>query len=444
MLLTENIRNYLHQHHLLSADGIILIALSGGADSVALLLLLNELGYNTRALHCNFHLRGQESDRDEAFVRHLCAKYAIQLEVAHFDTRRVAKERSISIEMAARDLRYEWFKEKRREYGAQAIAVAHHADDQAETLLLNLVRGTGLKGLAGMWPKNDYIVRPMLCCSRAEILNYLSIKQQDYVTDSTNLEREARRNQLRLDILPMLATINPNVNQAIANTATFVQQSIDYYRKGIQTALDELGATPTKFDIKRFVAAGSPPILLHEWLLDKGFNTAQEKEIIASIQGQPGAIYISPTHKLLRDRDMLICAENKPFTLSTSIINTQGTTQVADGITIEASLHTSTEELPRLPQYAWLDYDKLKFPLHIRLARPQDVFTPFGMHGRKYVSDFLTDNKATLFEKQQQLVVVSDTDIVWVVGRRTDDKYRINDSTKTILLLKVNNNNILR
>ena len=205
----------------------LFIALSGGADSTALLLIMKELGYNLRALHCNFHLRGEESDRDEAFVEELCKKQQVPLAVRHFKTVEEAKRRGISIEMAARDLRYEWFRTLsnsplkgenidslplREGWGGSFVAVAHHREDQAETLLLNLLRGTGLLGLAGMQPKNGCIIRPLLCLSREEILEYLKSRGQSYVTDSTNSERIAQRNKVRLDVIPVLRNINPAVS----------------------------------------------------------------------------------------------------------------------------------------------------------------------------------------------------------------------------------------
>ena len=221
----ERVAQYINQKRLFMPTDKVIIALSGGADSVALLCLLQTLGYNCEAAHCNFHLRGKESDRDEAFVCQLCAKRQVPLHIVHFNTVRTAEERHISIEMAARELRYEWFEEIRRKSGANVIAVAHHRDDSVETLLLNLIRGTGINGLRGIRPKNGHIVRPLLCLDRKEIINYLNRTGQDYVTDSTNLQDEYTRNKIRLNLLPMMQEINPSVKESILNTAEHLASS---------------------------------------------------------------------------------------------------------------------------------------------------------------------------------------------------------------------------
>ena len=225
----------------LSTDRLYLIALSGGADSIALALMMKEQRLNVLALHCNFHLRGEESDRDEQFVRDFCHKHAIPLEVCHFDTLASAREHKTSIEMEARDLRYRWFAQRAQALDAEAICVAHHKDDQAETLVLNLIRGTGLKGLAAMHPDRIVnglrIIRPLLDITKKEILQYLARMGQDYVTDSSNLERDALRNRIRLDLMPMLRQLNPNITDCLARTAHNVRLELDsdseeshYYR----------------------------------------------------------------------------------------------------------------------------------------------------------------------------------------------------------------------
>ena len=225
----------------LSTDRLYLIALSGGADSIALALMMKEQRLNVLALHCNFHLRGEESDRDEQFVRDFCHKHAIPLEVCHFDTLASASQHKTSIEMEARDLRYRWFAQRAQALDAEAICVAHHKDDQAETLVLNLIRGTGLKGLAAMHPDRIVnglrIIRPLLDITKKEILQYLARMGQDYVTDSSNLERDALRNRIRLDLMPMLRQLNPNITDCLARTAHNVRLELDsdseeshYYR----------------------------------------------------------------------------------------------------------------------------------------------------------------------------------------------------------------------
>ena len=232
----QKVVQYIERHKLFSLDDKILVALSGGADSVALLRLLLSLGYTCEAAHCNFHLRGAESDRDEHFVRQLCLEHRVTLHTVHFNTEQEAKERHISIEMAARELRYAWFEKTREACSAAVIAVAHHQDDSVETLLLNLIRGTGINGLRGIRPRNGHIVRPLLCLDRKEIVGYLESIGQAYVTDSTNLQDEYTRNKIRLNLLPMMQEINPSVKESILKTAEHLDDAASIYNIGIEEA----------------------------------------------------------------------------------------------------------------------------------------------------------------------------------------------------------------
>ena len=217
--MIRRVERYIDKHGLLSKDDLHLVAVSGGADSVALLIVLQSMGYRVEAVHCNFQLRGEESLRDELFVKNLCYIKNIPLHIIHFDTKIYAELHQVSIEMAARELRYRYFKQLRQDVGAADVCVAHHRDDTVETVLLNLVRGTGLRGLTGIHPRNGYILRPLLCVSRQEIEAYLKAKGQEYVTDSTNLEADVQRNVIRLKVLPLLKELNPAVAENIQRTA---------------------------------------------------------------------------------------------------------------------------------------------------------------------------------------------------------------------------------
>ena len=387
----------------------MLVALSGGADSVALLRALHQQDTHIEALHCNFHLRGEESNRDEMFVTKLCQKLCIPLHIKHFDTLAYKQKQGISLEMAARELRYRWFEEMRHTLNADFVAVAHHRDDQAETLMLNLIRGTGLRGLAGMLPQNNFIIRPLLEVSKDEILNYLEGIEQDYVTDSTNLERDAQRNILRLDVIPLLKTINPNAVKHLAETAKHVAEALPYYEKGVSQS-HELSATT-----------------LHEALRDCGFNSAQEADILRQADGQSGAIYQSATHRLLRNRGQLILEaksqENNVPTLHQTIINVD-----------DAIAFLRLQQLT--PDRAYLDADKVTTPLSLRHPQEGDRFQPFGMtHGTKLVSDFLTDLHLNRFQKEQQWLACSDNNIVWICNQRSDHRYRVTEATRRILIL---------
>lgn len=420
--MKEKIAKYIQQNQIFKKQGLILVGVSGGADSVALMLLLQELNYNIQALHCNFHLRGEESDRDEKFVLELCKQKNIPLLIKHFDTKEYAAQHNISIEMAARDLRYNWFYEVLAEAKAQCIAVAHHKNDQAETMLLNLVRGTGIRGLAGMYPLRNNIARPLLCITRQDILSYLSQIKQDYVTDSTNLERETTRNKIRLDILPLLAEINPNIVNTLSDTSSVIMQSIPFYQKEIERELEQVIINESELSIPRLSKRENVAVLIYEWLKDKGFTSTQQKEIAESLESTSGKIWESRTHRLLKDRDKLIIQEKNKQQEDLQIIQEQ------------VSEISETD-----PHLAYFDKDKLTAPITYRTTKEGDWFIPFGMKGKKLISDYLTDIKATRFEKENQLLALCGEDIIWVVGRRSDNRYRVDKNTKQIIRLRITN-----
>ena len=276
----SKVERYIEKYKLLKSSELYLVALSGGADSVALLLLLKNAHFNVHAAHCNFHLRGEESDRDEAFCVEFCQRLGVELHRAHFDTREYAELHKVSIEMAARELRYKWFEQLREDIGAAGICVAHHRDDSVETVLLNLVRGTGLRGLTGIQPRNGHILRPLLCVSRAEIEAFLAEKGQKYVTDSTNLKADVQRNIVRLEVLPLLRKLNPAVAENIQRTAENLSEAQQVLNVAIARINDS--NILNLRDIERY---GSSEYLTFEWLKKYGFNGDQVRQILDADTG---------------------------------------------------------------------------------------------------------------------------------------------------------------
>lgn len=421
----QKIIEYIRRNQLFSPEDKLLVALSGGADSVALLRLLLSFGYTCEAAHCNFHLRGEESDRDEAFVRRLCKEQQVPLHIVHFETKCVAEERHISIEMAARDLRYEWFEKVRIECGAAVTAVAHHQDDSVETLLLNLIRGTGINGLRGIQPKNGYIVRPLLCFGREEIIGYLNNIRQDYVTDSTNLQDEYTRNKIRLNLIPMMQEINPSVKESILNTAEHLSDAAILYNRCIEEGKLRV-QTEKGICINALMQEPAPETLLFEILHPLGFNATQVNDLYHALNGQPGKVFISDGWRVLKDREYLLVEplqEAIPPVLET-----------------KEYIYTPDFIIPRDKETACLDADKLLHPLSLRLWQQGDSFVPFGMKGRKKVSDYLTNRKLPLSQKEQQWVLCCGNDIVWLVKERTDNRFRVDENTKRVLIIKVDKN----
>ena len=430
--MNNKVADFIAKHQLLSHDGLHVVALSGGADSVALLRILRDLGYRIEAAHCNFRLRGEESDRDELFVKNLCEKHGIQLHLIHFDTVEYANLHQVSIEMAARELRYGYFRQLRDDIGAETVCVAHHRDDAVETLLMNLLRGSGIHGLTGIRSRNDYIVRPLLGVSRQEIEHYLNSIGQDYVTDSTNLQPDVLRNKVRLQLLPLLEQLNPGAAANIARSAYYLSEAEKVYNAEI--ARSPLRATVPFSTLKAFP---SPLCILHEWLSPLGFNRTQIEQILTSLDSGSGREFSSATHTLVIDRSEIVvepvCAPIKPL-----VIPEPGTYRIDETGKIRIEQVGVEEGISHDPAVATLDAATIRFPLTLRTVEAGDNFQPFGMEGHKLVSDYLTDYKQNLLAKRRQRVLVDATGaILWLVGLRTDHRYRVTPSTRMILRVSV-------
>ena len=425
-MFKRDVEKFIDQKSLFERCDKVLVALSGGADSVALLRVLDALGYQCECAHCNFHLRGEESNRDEAFVQQLCQKFDIPLHVTHFDTTDYAHTKRISIEMAARELRYQWFETLRQSIGASVIAVAHHRDDSVETFLLNLIRGTGINGLKGIAPKNGYVVRPLLQESRENILDYLQHLNQDYVTDSTNLQDEYMRNKIRLNLLPLMKELNPAVSESIAATTERLADAALIYNKEREMAIQKVMKGEKVISISALLDETAPSSLLFELLHPYGFNSSQIKDIYQSLFGQSGRRFHSSQWEVLRDRDSLILHS----------FSGEETDHVPPTLTYETIDITPDFIIPRDKHIACLDADKVTLPLTVRKWQAGDKFTPLGMKGKKNVSDYLTDRKFTLFQKEHQYVACQGDKIVWLIGERIDNAYRIDTDSKRALIVR--------
>ena len=428
--MLSKVKDYIKKHKLLSLNDLYIVALSGGADSVALLLLLDEMGYKVHALHCNFHLRGEESDRDERFCEDLCLKKNIPFHRIHFDTLMYAETHKMSVEMAARELRYRYFEQLRKDIGAEAICVAHHQDDTVETVLLNLVRGTGLRGLTGIQPRNGAILRPLLCVTRTEIEAYLATKQQDYVTDSTNLETDFVRNKIRLQVVPLLRQLNPAVSENIVRTAEHLTEA----QKVLDAVVDTYKGS-NQLDLCALQQVGSAEYIVFEWLKQYGFNGSQVQQVISA---ETGSIFSSPTgYEVLKDRDRLL-VEPTIMAFTPIRIPEEGTYVLPDDRRL--NVRRSNPFVSKDSHEATLDARQVRFPLTVRRVEEGDWMIPYGMTGRKLLSDLMTDLKMSLFDRRRQLVVVdAQGAVVWAIGLRTDHRCRVTDATQEVIAIKINN-----
>lgn len=423
-MISNKVQQYIIDNNLLKRGDRVAVAVSGGADSVALLFILHELGFECEVLHCNFHLRDDESDRDETFVNHLCKRLDIRCHIKHFDTVVYAAQQRISIEMAARELRYAWFGMMLDELKLDNVAVAHHRDDSVETMILNLIRGTGIRGLVGIEPKRGRIVRPLLGVSRNEILDYLRSIDQEYMTDRTNLTDVYLRNKIRLNVLPMLRTINPSIDHSLSLTIDRLREVDEVYRHAMDMACARVETEQGKFSVKQLLAEVAPHSVLFELFHSYGFNSSQISDIYSGLGKEAGKRYLSADYELLLDREYLLL-------------------RLREQDIPQPQLHIEYFEIdehfvvPRLNEEAYLDADLLDGDLTMRRWDSNDVFIPYGMNGRKKVKDFLRDCKVDQFTRERQQVVLSGTHVVWVVGLRINNAFRITRKTKRVVRLFV-------
>ncbi|KJJ87787.1 tRNA(Ile)-lysidine synthetase [Prevotella intermedia ZT] len=459
--MLNKVKTYIDTHKLLRPDGRYIVGLSGGADSVALLLILKELGYYVEAAHCNFHLRGKESQRDEEYCINLCKEQDIKLHLIHFQTAEYAEKHKVSIEMAARTLRYNYFEALRQNIGADAVCVAHHRDDSVETVLLNLLRGTGLRGLMGIRPRNKHIIRPLLACSKANIEAYLAAKEQAFVTDSSNLVADVKRNKLRLEVVPTLKEINPSFDDTIMKMSESIGEAQKIINASLKSAFSSIvsvenGDADTLFsqlqdgmpkqalpnlriDIAALQSYVSPEYFLFYLLIPYGFTSPQVRSIASSLLSESGKEYISDSYTLLFDRKMMLVSQREKTVPEPLELPETGKYIYSEQCSIEVKEEVvdSSFTIPTASNEIVVDKAKVHFPIVLRRTATADRFRPFGMRGSKLVSDYLTNLKVDAVSKRKQLVLVDGNgEIMWVVGRRSSETYRIGSTTTTALRIR--------
>lgn len=439
IIMRNIVRTYIDKQQLLTGNGPVLVGFSGGADSVALLSLLVQLDYPCIALHCNFHLRGEESDRDERFAAKTARVLGVPFYKIDFDTAEYAAVHHLSIEMAARELRYNWFEKMRRQLGAQAIAVAHHRDDSVETVLMNLIRGTGIRGVGGIRPRNGYVVRPLLAVSRSEILTWLNQQNLSYVTDSTNLSDTYTRNFIRLRVLPLLEKLNPTVKTAIARTADHLSDVEAIYLYMVEKARKELMKEDFRIPIDKLMEYPSPATILYELLKPFGFTRQVTDDIFRSLTKESGKQFYSSDYRLLKDREYLLLSPSMKLEMQEYTITINGFIEEIWHGPIELSFCKSVFNndfiIRKDKHIAYFDYEKLSFPLTLRKWKEGDWFIPFGMKGRKKLSDYFSDHKLSRMDKEQIWLLCSGENILWIVGERSDNRFCIDKTTKSVLIV---------
>ena len=460
--MLQEFQHYINRCNLISEGDKLILALSGGIDSMVLADVLQKAKVEFVVAHCNFHLRGEESDGDEKFVREFAEKRGIQCFVKHFETEKYAAENGVSIEMAARDLRYAWFEKLRQQLGYDKIAVAHHADDQAETFFINLLRGAGLRGLKGMQPQNGVIIRPLLWASREQIHQYALENRITWREDHTNAETVYLRNRIRNQLLPVFDELQPEAQQGLHKSLEHLASENELYRALLNEKLEQIVEQDDdvlRLPYSKLVKAKVPePVvpednrrvegptdrsysfqLLFEWLRDYGFNTDQCQFIYEAMETGIGNKYYSQTHQLVIGRNELQLSEIKSVEEEEIQIGI-GEKEILLPVHLCFSKLEKTNDfiIDKSFEVAQLDFDKLHFPLTLRHWHHGDRFHPLGLKGSKLLSDFFVDQKFTEWQKQNTwLLVSSNDDILWMVGHRIDDRYRVTSETKTIFRCKM-------
>lgn len=438
--MLQAFQNFIQKKKLFKGEDKILLAVSGGVDSVCMCELFYQNKFSFALAHCNFKLRGKESDEDEKFVRTLAEKYKVEFFNISFNTDEYAAEKGISIQMAARDLRYKWLEKIRAKNNFEYVSVAHHRDDVVETFFINLLRGTGISGLTGIKEKNNKIIRPLLFASKKEIKNYVEGNNLKFREDSSNSSDDYTRNKVRNKIIPLFKEINPAFEETmIANIERLkdVEEVFSKHISEIKKEVLSIEGDNTNLNIKKLLARENSQSLLYEALKEFNVNVINIRDIHTSLLGQPGKVFLTPTHKILKDRgDLIISKLAQKNNISIEI--KEATSEIAEPVKmVFKKIKNEKDACIKDKSFACLDCDKLKFPLILRNVLPGDKFQPLGLKGMKKLSDFFIDEKVSLTEKENSYVLLSDNDIVWVVGRRISEKYKIHPETENVYLIEL-------
>jgi tRNA(Ile)-lysidine synthase len=443
--MQANFLTFVNTHSLFNPSDRILLAVSGGMDSVVMCELFYHAGKAGHVkefaiAHANFGLRGEESDADELFVKKLARKYKAKFYSENFDTQAYAEQHQLSIQMAARLLRYRWFDALLLREGYDYLATAHHQNDTLETVLLNLTRGTGISGLHGIRPKNGRIIRPLGFADKEMIYDFVVEKQLAWREDSSNESNKYQRNLIRNEVVPLLKQINPNLEQTIRQTVEKVQAVENLFEEEVERLSAEITRreSSTRFiDFAALQETSEPLIKLYELLQPFHFSYAQALEVLEALDKEPGKTFLSPTHTLVKDRTALVIT---PLALSdftsVTIESDQKEVEINDW---KLTFHTQARQgfkISPSSEIAALDAGQLQFPLKLRKWKEGDWFCPLGMNQKKKLSDFLIDEKVPLNLKPQVWVLTSNGSIAWIVGHRIDNRFKVTDKTKEVLVVK--------
>ncbi len=441
-MLQQRFNSFIEKQSLVQSNQKVLLAVSGGIDSVVMANLFRVTGLNFAIAHCNFKLRGEDSDKDEAFVKNLTEELSVPFFTASFNTLEQSGVCDESIQMTARRLRYEWLEHIRKENNYNLVATAHHHDDNIETWLINILRGTGIHGLRGIPLKNRNVIRPLLFATKQDIKQYAEKHKIKYRTDHSNKENKYLRNILRNNVIPVFEKINPGFRNNFKELFKNIELPYNCFLDYIEETKKELLIKDNErfiIPLKKVKQLKHPATVLYELLKKYGFNKDTIYDIVTSFEKQPGKMFHGSGYSLVKDRDCLILyPEKKNEPRESTHISDKPEHYCLPCITLKTEVFDVTSDLtfPKKEQFAYLDFDKLQFPLKLRPWQKGDTFQPLGMHGKKKVSDFLIDKKVSIDKKKKVYVLCSGEKIVWVAGYRIDERFKIDKSSKKCFFIK--------
>ncbi|MBB6610862.1 tRNA lysidine(34) synthetase TilS [Pontibacter sp. Tf4] len=435
--MLQKVSGFIQAQNLCQPESKILAAVSGGIDSVVLCEVLHKLNYSFAIAHCNFGLRAEDAEADQLFVKKLAKKYDVPFYTENFNTRAFAEQEKLSIQMAARTLRYQWFEQVRQQEGYDYIATAHHSNDLTETILLHLTKGTGIAGLHGIPAKNGNIIRPLLTVTKDDIFEFVTERRLIWREDASNETTKYQRNKIRHEVIPILKEINPSLEETMQHTAERVSHAetiVTAYIQNLREQSIKEAENATYFSLVPLQNATGLPVVLHELLRPFNYSYSVVLELAEALDGISGKQFDSPTHTLVKDRDQLVITPRNLSSFGSILINEGDTTIAAGAYTFNIKyVDAANYKLNTKPFVAALDADQLKFPLKLRAWQEGDWFVPLGMNGKKKISDFLIDKKVPANLKSQTLVLVSDQSIVWIVNQRLDNRFKVTEKTERVV-----------
>jgi tRNA(Ile)-lysidine synthase len=442
--MVQRFIKFIVENKLVKPGDKILLAVSGGIDSMVMTHLFLQAGYKTGIAHCNFSLRASESDLDQEMVSEFATEHKTELFSIRFDTKSYARENGISIQMAARDLRYGWFEKIRSEHGYDSVAVAHNLNDNIETLMINLIRGTGLTGLTGMKQGSNKIIRPLLFATRDEITRYSISYGVKYREDRSNADTKYLRNKIRHQLIPLLKEMNPSIESSLNETAGIfagINEIVSDYISSLRKDISEQHKQYTAFSIGLLCPHLHNTALLFEIFRPYGVADISLNDLRNIIEGETGGQLFTGTHRIVKNRNQLLVSVYKDAEKRHLFINNPGDFEKIPEIdSSDIAVIDETFVIPEDPLSLCIDYDKISYPLILRGWNSGDFFYPLGLNHKKKLSDYFTDKKYSLLEKDNALIMESDGQIVCILGDRIDNRFRITGSSRNALIIKTRRN----